>query len=138
MILLRLSMTKINNNDDRGHPWRMPLEVGKNSEGIPLTKTAKQELVTQPMIQFTPIRGMSICRRRSLRKVQFTLSKALPRSSLRTMAFAFLVLMECKTSWVMPIGSVICRSFKKPNCWAYMVLLSKGFKRRATILEITL
>ena len=50
----------MNNKGDKGQPCLIPLEAGKKSDGVPLTKTAKQALETHPIIQFTPIRGMLI------------------------------------------------------------------------------
>ena len=85
----------------------MPLDAGKNFEGVPFTNTAEFEDTTQPRIQFTPTKGMSICKRTSLRKVQLILSKALTKSSLRIIAFFFSTFMECMTSWAMPMGSMI-------------------------------
>ena len=80
-------MIKINNRGESGHPCLIPLEAGKNLEGVPFTNIEKFEDSTQPRIQFTPTKGMSICKRTSLRKVQLTLSKALTKSSLRIIAF---------------------------------------------------
>ena len=50
--------------------------------------------------------------------IELTLSKDLTRSNFRTKTLEFLVFMECNNSWVMPTGSVICLSLRKPNCWA--------------------
>ena len=112
--------------------------AGKKYEGDPLTRTVKKELDTQPIIQFTPNRGMPIWISKSLRKVQFTLSKDLTRSSFKTKTLDFLVLIECRNSWVMPTGSVIYLSLRKLNCWGDIDLLRVGFSWRATILEMTL
>ena len=100
-------MIKINNRGESGHPCLMPLDVVKNFEGVPFTNIAKFEDSTQPRIQFTPMKGMPICKRTSLRKVQLTLSKALTKSSLRIIAFFFSIVMECMNSWAMPMGSMI-------------------------------
>ena len=50
----------MNKSGDRGQPYRIPLVAGKKSDGVPLIKIAKQEFVTHPIIQLTPIRGMPI------------------------------------------------------------------------------
>ena len=68
MIMLRLSIIRMNKTGDRGQPYRIPLEAGKKYEGVPLIKTTKQEFLTHPIIQLTPIRGMPIWRSTSLRK----------------------------------------------------------------------
>ena len=83
-------MTRINSKGDNRKPCLIPLEARKKSEGVPFTKTEKLEEVMHPMIQFTPMTGKPICNKMSLRKVQFTWSNALTRSSLRTKNFFFL------------------------------------------------
>ena len=107
MIMLRLSIIRMNKTGDRGQPYRIPLEAGKKYEGVPLIKTTKQEFLKHPIIQLTPNRGIHIYRSKSLRKVQLTLSKALTKSSFSTRTLEVLDLMECKNSWVMPTGLVI-------------------------------
>ena len=103
-----------------------------------IDKDSKTGVGYTTMIQLIPMSGIPICNRRSLKKTHFNLSKALTRESLISKTLAFLVLMECNISCVIPIGSVIWRSFKKPYRWQDMDLLSMGLRRRVAILEIIL
>ena len=59
-------MINLNNNGDNGQPWQIPLEVGKKSEGVPLTSTTKQEEDIHPMLYLTPSKGIPIYKSTSL------------------------------------------------------------------------
>ena len=53
-------MTRMKSNGDKGKPYRIPQEVEKNFDGVPLIRTTKLVEVRQPIIQLTARRGAPI------------------------------------------------------------------------------
>ena len=49
-----------------------------------------------------------------------------------------MVLIECRASYVIPIGSIIFLFIRKPNCSGEMCLSREGFNLRAMTFEIRL
>ena len=109
------SMISINRRGDRGQPCLIPLDTWKNFEGVPLISTTKFADSTQPMIQFTKVQGIPICKSTSLKKDQLTLSKAFTRSSLSTNTLCFSTLIVWRASHRIPTGSMIYLFCKNPN-----------------------
>ena len=57
---LKLSIISIKRRGDRGQPYLIPIDTGKNLEGVPLMRTTKLEDSTQPIIQFIKVPGIPI------------------------------------------------------------------------------
>ena len=91
--LLIASVTRRKTKGDRGHPCWMPLVGQKNFEGAPLISTAKEVDWMHPKTQSTISITILILVRRSLRKVQLTLSCALDKSNFRAKAHCFYFLI---------------------------------------------
>jgi len=48
--MLRLSKTRMKRRGERGHPYQSPLSLWKALEASPLIKTARVDVVMQPII----------------------------------------------------------------------------------------
>ena len=121
------SMTSMKSKGERGQPCLMPREALKNFEGVPLTRTTKIVEEIKAIIQLTPRRGMPIWIRMSLMYDQLTLSNAFTKSNFKMRAHIFLVFTVCRVSWIMPMGSTICLSFRKPYCSLEICVSKWGF-----------
>jgi hypothetical protein len=71
---LILSITKMNNRGESGHPCLRPRSLWKKVEVSPFIRTTKEELTTQLMIQFMEVRLKPILMRIKQIKSQFTQS----------------------------------------------------------------
>jgi len=109
-------ITKINSKGDKGQPCQIPRPLQKKGEGPPFTKTTKEVVLTQLIIQFLIKRLSPILNSIIRRKSQFTQAYTFSRSNFKIRAFIFFVLMLCKNSWLVPTKSKIFLPFRNPSC----------------------
>jgi len=133
---LNPSITRIKRSDDRGQPCLSPLLLRNNSDGSPLTRTTKVADIMRPIIQLVMGNPNPHWRRTSLMKSQFTQSHAFFRSILSISACSSFSLIPWRHSCAVPIASIICLPFKKPNCSSEMVWERICLSLVAIILEI--
>jgi len=70
--LLKVSITKIKSNGERGSPCRKPLVLGKNPGASPFTKTEKCTVEMQKYTHFLRLEGKPILSRIFMRKFHET------------------------------------------------------------------
>lgn len=96
-------------------------------EGEPFTKMEKKTVEIRFPIHLTQSYLKPYARKTSFRKLQFTLSYALAKSTLRSIPEVLVCFKECIISWVRIIPSRIWRPSTKHVCSGEIRLGSRGF-----------
>jgi len=135
---LRIEAWMTNSRGDRGHPCLSPLEALKKSVALPFTNGAihgSEMHARIHLMNFSPNPNLLITFNR---KLWFTRSNALAKSSLIAIPFSLRRRLEWIASWMRMKLSTICLPWMKPPWFSGIILGRMSFNLFAIILVINL
>jgi hypothetical protein len=137
-VMLNASSIKMQRIGERGHPSLNPLDSLKKVVGLSLTKGPIHGEFVQAPIQLRKFSLNPNFLRTLMRNLCMTLSKELVKSTLMTIPFSPIDLLEWIFSWTRTmLSTIFCFSINPP--WlGEMRFWRRGLIRFALILEINL
>ena len=118
---LRASMAKRKRQGERGSPCLNPLELRKKPVGHPLMRIENVAVDQHHFIQLIHLCPNPILDITSMRKFQFTWSKAFSMSNLRRRPDTFSFNLESRASLAIRTTSKICLPWTKACCESLLV-----------------